>query len=255
MKPFFTFQYPISQQRKSIFCITVLTLFFAAGYCQLDHSMIRLYKSGENIFPSEWQSDKIQAKATIAHNERSYALNELEKALGKYPKDFDTRLKNVFLLGNFLYMGQKYPAAHSDENIYIGIRHNNEVEKSFHREFFEILLKNNGANFNSEEWKNLAVTNRKHDDAYTTNNIFSAEQLNPLLFGEGFLSNYSLTGWENDVAVYAENLFAGGREFWKIVNQYPLIRKKTMLVIKFYHSLNPVYTENWFRFISDFRLF
>ena len=255
MKPFFTFQYPIRQQVKSVFSIVALLLSFAVANCQMDHSMIKLYKGGENIFPSEWQSDKIQAKATIAHNERTYALNELEKALGKYPKDFDPKLKNIFLLGNFLYMGQKYPAAHTDENIYIGIRHNYEVEKIFHREFFEILLKNNASNFNTEDWIRLSHNTIKHEDAYTSNNIFSAQQLNPLLFGEGYLANYSLTSWENDVAVYAENLFAGGKEFWKIVDQYPLIRKKTMLVINFYHSLNPVYTENWFRFISDFRLF
>ena len=241
--------------RKSLTLVFLFFLSFYQANSQLSPLLIKFYKGNNNIFPSEWRSDKIQVKATIPHSDLSSALDELGKALGKYPKKFDSTLKNIFLLGNFYYQGHRYPAAHSDENIYIGIRHNNDIEKIFHREYFEILLKKHPDILNRIEWKNINTGLLYRPETYNTTNAFSAQQLNPLLFEEGFLTNYSLTGWENDVAIYAENLFAGGRTFWMVVDKYPLIKQKAQLVIHFYHQLYPVYTENWFRFIADYRLF
>lgn len=214
---------------------------------------VKIYKSGETFFTVEWLSEMVKAKATSAPSERSFAMNELDKAFGKYPKEFNSACKTIFLVGNLIYKDIKYQGAHTSEKMYIATRHNFEIEKTFHRVFLQILLKNNRGKFNFEKWKLLSTPAIQQKQP--SNEIFADEQLNPFLFEEGYLTNFSLRSGEIDIAIYAENLFAGGRQFWKVVDHFPLIRKKAQVVIDFYHNLYPIYTENWFRFIADYRLF
>ena len=244
----------INKYRLNKILITLICVFvIESGNAQLSRGLLRLYR-GDNIFPTEWLAKNIQASATIPHSDRTFAINEIEKAFGKYPPGFRSWLKGVILVGHLTFLGQKYPSAHSQDNIYIAIRHNPDMEKLFHRELCEMLLKSNSSKFNAQEWKSLYF-NSTHFGRGTIRTISFTTRLNPLLFEQGFLTDDSLNSWELDVATYAENLFAGGKQFWQIVDHYPLVKTKTLAVIKFYHALYSIYTENWFRFISDYRLF
>ena len=236
--------------------VFLILLLFSIGTSegQLNPGLVKIYKGNKSL-PGTWLTGKVPVKATKFRGDSALSLNEIEKALGKYPKNFNSPLKNIFVVGTLTLSGKKCQGTHTDENIYISARHNDDIEKLFHREFAEMLLKYYPGNFNPEEWNKTRFSLKLNTDPYATDKTISQQELNPVLFQEGYLTNYSLTGWESDFATYAENLFAGGRQFWQVVDFYPLIKQKALLVIKFYHSLYPIYTENWFRFIADFRLF
>jgi hypothetical protein len=72
-------------------------------------------------------------------------------------------------------------------------------------------------------------------------------ETDPGYFDIGFINRYSMTEIEQDINVIAQNLFAGGPEFWKIADANEKIRGKVLLLIGFYHSLDPMLTESYFR--------
>ena len=232
-----------------------LTVAGPACYSQMNKDILKYYKGGEKVFPPEWLSGKIQVKATVPIWERNNTFNEMDKGLWKYPTRFNGYLSAIYLVGHLSFSGFRTAGAHTDDKIYLATRHNNDLEKDFHAEFAAILLKKNSSIFKKEDWVKLSFPMKMHISSYNSSNIRSPRQLNTVLFREGYLTNYSLISLENDFSMYAGNLFAGGKKFWYIVDHNELIRQKTQLIIKFYHSLNPTYTENWFRFISEFRLF
>ena len=77
-------------------------------------------------------------------------------------------------------------------------------------------------------------------------------ETDPGYFGIGFINRYAITEIEQDINVIAQNLFCGGPEFWKIVDQNERIRGKVLLLVGFYHSLDPVFTEEYFRNLNEF---
>ena len=101
------------------------------------------------------------------------------------------------------------------------------------------------------KWKKISpeLLNCKSTTAIK-DGYFSLEQ-NAYLLNKGYLAAYSLSNWENDFNMYAEYIFSGDPQFWNLVDDYPLIKEKTKLVIDFYQQLHPVFTENYFRLLEN----
>ena len=72
----------------------------------------------------------------------------------------------------------------------------------------------------------------------------------PGLYMIGFLNDYSVADLEQDINVFAQNLFSGGAAFWKIADENPPILAKARLLIRFYNALDPMFTELYFRQIE-----
>lgn len=235
--------------------IVFLILPWSVGICQMNKELVKFYKGDQKIFPAEWQSGSTEVKATVPTWEHNNAKNEMDLALWKYPTRFNAYLESIYLVGHLAFNGYRTAGAHTEDKIFIATRHSNDIEKDFHAEFAAILLKKNASSFKPEDWIKLSFPMKMHISSYNSSNIHSPRQLNPVLFRDGYLTNYSLINLENDFCMYAAHLFAGGKQFWYIVDHNELVKQKTLLIIKFYHNLNPLYTENWFRFISTYRLF
>lgn len=75
----------------------------------------------------------------------------------------------------------------------------------------------------------------------------SSQDLDSALSAKVFLTQYALSGIENDINAIAQNLFRPDEKFWGFVKYYPRIKKKVSLLISFYHKIDPVCTEANFR--------
>ena len=86
------------------------------------------------------------------------------------------------------------------------------------------------------------------------NNIIKIYDQHDHLSKVSINKNIQIMGVIHNFTTYAENLFGGGKEFWIIVDHSPKVKEKALLTIAFYHHIYSIFTENWFRFVAEYRL-
>ena len=125
------------------------------------------------------------------------------------------------------------------------------VEQTFHHEFSSILYRNYADHLDTAAWGKANVPGFDYNDpengvgAIRKNE--SSQELDTALCRKGFLTQYALSGLENDINTVAQNLFTPSQGFWSIVDNFPKINRKTYLLIQFYQKINPAFTETFFR--------
>lgn len=216
---------------------------------QGDGPTIVCYDGKAPIFPASWLSKPTKAKATepdrVKYNNDTVAL---QLALNKYPAWLlQKELDNIYIVGTLQFNRQFFTGTNATSDVYIASTGNNEIEKTFHHEFSSILLRKHSSNDLERQWQQLSPALRGGSSASAVKAGLYATGFDSLLCAKGYLSPYSLSNWENDFNMYAENIFAGGQAFWQIVDCYPLVKQKAQLVINFYTSLWGGYTESFFR--------
>lgn len=213
-------------------------------------SKIIYYEGKKVIFPGAWLTKKINAKATVAGIEKfSQDTVAVITAFNKYPsRVLEQELGLVYIIGKLRFSGQYFTGTNSAENIYIASVGNSEIEKTFHHEFSSILLRKYSDILFEMKWKEKSPELRSGSSAAAVKAGLYSIEFDEKLLEKGYLSPYSLSNWENDFNMYAENIFAGDKAFWKIVDHYPMVLEKTRLVIKFYiEKIWNGFTENFFR--------
>ena len=207
------------------------------------------YEGTGNIFPASWLDKKTRARASAAdtalfRNDSTLLYN----ALGMYPSWLIEReLKNIFVVGKLSFNRQYFTGTNSKDAVYIAGEGNSDIEKTFHHEFSSILLRNHSDLQLEKEWRSLSPALRQGNSASAVQAGLYSVDFDSSLCVRGYLSPYSLSNWENDFNIYAENIFAGGAAFWAIADHYPSVSTKMKLVVGFYHSIWPGYTETFFR--------
>ena len=242
----------------TFFFYLIVSVAFLKSHAQdLTYSFkIILYQGDKNILPASWLSKPINAKVTKVDISTAPADSmEIETALGKYPtKLLNAELQRIYMVGQIECYGVHYSGTNSSYLVYIANKKNHEIEKTFHHEFSSILLRNHPASFDDFKWKMLSPEIADQNSAYAIKRgLYSTDRSKPdsSLYEKGYLDLYALSNVENDFNMYAENIFAGGEEFWKLVDRYPKIKQKTGLVINFYSAVNPTLDEPYFRFLTE----
>ncbi|MBK8608276.1 MAG: hypothetical protein IPN82_16230 [Chitinophagaceae bacterium] len=229
--------------------VGTLTLFVSLS---IKAQQIKVYNGRENIFPSSWLEKPIKAKASIA-NAESVKVDTLEitKAFGVYPDELlQKNISTIFVAGTIRCYGVSYYGTNSNKNIYIALQGNQEVLQTFHHEFSSILLRNYPAYFNKTAWLRLSPELFNTSSAKAIKAGYSQTVFDSSMLAKGYISSYSLSNYENDFNLYAEHLLSGSKTFWEYVDRYEKIRKKTDLIIEFYHKLNPLFGEGYFRALA-----
>jgi hypothetical protein len=206
-----------------------------------------------SVFPDEWLDKKTRARATACDTIKFKTdLSAIQKAFSKYPKNFiDNEVKHIYIMGKISFNKEWFTGTNSRYDIFIASTDNDEIEKTFHHEFSSILLRNH-PNFTMEiNWKALSPELIGGNSAFAIEQGYNDVTFNKKLCEKGYLSKYSLSNWENDFNMYAENIFTGGKEFWKIVDAYPKVKIKTNMVIAYYAKLNAVLSEDYFRALAE----
>lgn len=211
------------------------------------------YNGSGSIFPASWLDKKTRARATAADTAKFHSdTAALWNALYKYPESFiKADLHTIYVVGKLSFNRQFFTGTNSDDAVYIGSEDNFEIEKTFHHEFSSILLRNHPDIALEMKWRELSPSLRGGSSAAAVKAGLYSTGYDSVLCEKGYLSPYSLSNWENDFNMYAENIFAGGKVFWQLVEKYPAVKKKTELITGYYHSLNGVFTYNYFRLLGE----
>lgn len=216
------------------------------------------------MFPFDWYIGEVDAQA------RALPLNEIERskvavssALQKYPVDVITdNLDKIYILRQINFYGVDYAGTYSDDKLFMA---NSGVDKgytlsfleqSFHHEFSSILYWNYSEYFDKDAWLGA---NENGDSIYFDElggagamiSGQDSDYFDEYYHEMGFLYEYATSSFENDLNSFAENLFKPESEFWEVVDKYERLRKKVEILIDFYNEIDSVFTEEYFRNLSD----
>lgn len=198
-------------------------------------------------------SDMVKA---INDEDFGRATNAIRSGLKKYPAKFlNSNLTIVYILGDLNFYGVKFGSTYSYTKIYltggpIAQGYTNEyIEGKLHHEFSSILLNKYRNLFKESNW----IEANPQDFVYgrgganAIKNNQSSEIVDKELLPKGFLNSYAQATLEEDFNEFAQFLFLGDKEIWNYANTYPRIKSKLDLFINFYQTIEPSFTEDFFR--------
>jgi len=215
------------------------------------------FPSSINIFPRIWSGKNVSPDISPVPSEEVIRLQDLlTHAFLKYPVDLLTsNLDRVYVMKSMKFYGLPYGGTNYKQTIYLcddtdnPYFSNEYIEQVFHHEFSSILIRNFSVRFDKTKWLALNPPSFRYGKggAEAISQGTASMVLDPEMMKQGFLSEYSTASLEEDINVFAQNLFTGSRDFWSAVGLNDIIREKTLLLISFYHKVNPVFTETYFR--------
>jgi len=216
-----------------------------------------IFSLQENMFPQHWYSKKINAEVEpLVREERQRVVNILARAFLKYPeKLLRENLDRVYAFKSMKFFGVPYGGTNTKNTIYLADDENNPgftdayIESVFHHELSSVLLRSYPGVFNMSAWQTINSPGFMYGNG-GVEAILNGEasmRFDPELFERGFLTRYSQASPEEDINVFAQNLFTGGSSFWDIVDENMRIRKKASMLIGFYQAIDPSLTEEYFR--------
>lgn len=213
------------------------------------------------IFPKHWYGGKIRAEAEpLSRIERLRVITILNRAMEKYP-DMVIRenLDRIYALKKMRFYGVPFGGTNVRNTVYICDDQDNPsftneyIEAIFHHEFSSVLKRTYPRFFNIHDWQAVNLPHFTYGNGGVDAIINGAAslKLEPGFYDEGFLTRYSRASLEEDVNVFAQNLFAGNPVFWEIVDQNIRIRRKARLLISLYQKIDPRFNEGYFRHMTD----
>ncbi len=217
------------------------------------------FRYSATIFPVSWQVAPINANGELIDNAEIQRCKEIiVKALKKYPAAaLQKDLKAIYFLKSISFYDVGYGGTNSTDALYLtddgtGTGYSDlYLEQTFHHEYSSILYRNHPSFINEKEWKKANIKDFDYNDPENgvgaIRNNESSQDLDTALCKKGFLTQYSLSGIENDINTFAQNIFSPSEGFWKIVDQYPRIKKKVKILIDFYNKIDDHFTDDYFK--------
>jgi len=194
---------------------------------------------------------------TMSSERESLSKEWLNKAMSKYPSFILNDNINTIYVSRQLYF---YETRNGGTNIGKDIYLTNQdyytftdFEKIFHAEFSSILYNNNQKKFNSKAWQAL---NPKGFEYGTDGGYEYLQSLTDFKYNSskdkvyietGFLTEYATTSLENDFNAIVRAMFSGDKTLWENIDNNPSLNGKLDLAIKFYNSLDPMFTKEYFK--------
>ncbi len=219
-----------------------------------------LFDTEPLMFPAGWYCEQISAEAvSLPREHRTEAMDILNKAIAKYPEDvLFVYLRKVYVLKSLAFFGVPYGGTNTKDVVYLTYdnscpEHTTEiVEGIFHHEFSSILYRKFTDRLNKQAWLEINPPGfQYHDGSVEAIKKGKASMdFDYNLLPNGFLNEYSQSAFEEDINVFSQNLFSGGEQFWSIVDTFDKIKEKTKLTIEFYHQIDPLFTEEYFRALA-----
>ena len=230
----------------------------AQSYTSQGPANTRVYfNSDEKVFPRVWRNKKINPIATSVAMEKEARLNAItETALNKYSvKVLSKNLRRVYILRTMMFFGLEYGGTYHKRKVYItdnGVDRgytDKYIEGTFHHEFSSIILKKYYNKFDEAAWFSANPKGFTYGDggmeALKTEQ--SSLAIDSSLVKQGFLNEYSLASLEEDFNCFAEFIFIADEVFWYSYDISEAVRQKADILISFYHSIDPVFTLDYFK--------
>jgi hypothetical protein len=219
------------------------------------------FLASERVFPAHWYGTRINAEVeTLSRTERNRMIGLLQRAFAKYPDQvLRDHLHRVYLFRTMQFYGIHYSGTNAANTVYMSDDELNPlysdqfIEQVFHHEFSSILKRAYPNRLKVKHWEEINPIwfDYGNGGVDAIRNGEASMELDPDLFSSGFLSEYSQASLEEDINVFAQNIFTGSVSFWNIVDEHERIRRKAELLIAFYHSIDPTFDEKYFRRIRN----
>jgi len=178
----------------------------------------------------------------------------LEEVLAQYPPDIvKNNIIEIRLSKTLSFFNVGYGGSNINSVIYLtseGVGQGYTdfyIKQSFHHEFSSSLF--NNYDFPKIQWLEANPADfYYHSDA--ANELKSIES-DKDLFGEeqyyqnGIIAKYSYTNYENDFNLFAQMVFNEPERLKKLVNKYPILKKKYLIMKDFYLSISPSFTDTF----------
>ena len=174
----------------------------------------------------------------------------LNKAFDKYPVEvIKEYLRGIYFAAEIEENGLKYGGTYDSYRRILYIVDNGNQEDhaiyAIHHELSSLLmarhsfLVNTWTDNNPKDFKYLLNTNVEVLKVYNNISLTGTEYD----YEKGFVTDYGQTNFENDFNEYSAMIFTYPQKFKKIMRQYPRIRGKFLVWLKFYQKIDPIFTE------------
>jgi hypothetical protein len=202
----------------------------------------------EPNWPQNWQDQlDITSKPVQGRKTRALCESWVKDFEKTYARDgLDRWLKKIVLLESFSMSGRSFQATYDSVHLVIWSvckpKYSSEFAKNLHHEFSSLLLYNNEDAFNIDEWQSYnkqgsAAYLYSEDERWYALDTPISMDLNPALYDEGFLTEYSKASVEEDINMFAEYIFTSPEQLTKISRKYTAIHKKIDHLKRFYQTL------------------
>ncbi|MCP4117611.1 MAG: hypothetical protein GY737_19885 [Desulfobacteraceae bacterium] len=178
----------------------------------------------------------------------------LRKALSKYPvKVIDQYLEGIYFAKEINNNGFKYGGSYDIYRRVMYLVNDDYSEElsiyAFHHEFSSLLLRSHSFHLNPWEDQNPPSFKYLYDIYGSTKNTmkhvsFDVEPTEKE-YKDGVMSFYGRTEFENDFNEYSAMIFTYPEKTKKLMETYPRIRAKFLVWLKFYQSIDPIFTEEY----------
>ncbi|MBX3096826.1 MAG: hypothetical protein KF812_08190 [Fimbriimonadaceae bacterium] len=212
-------------------------------------------EAATQAFPFQWRTRPYDLRVEALPSAWSAPFRDAaSSALKRYGDHF--LLPDIALVSSFSLGGKAYGGTYDGNTVFIACDGADDrfVRRAVHHEYSSILLKKYGSNFYKSRW----IAANPSEFLYGSGGFRALEsqgvqtEINSSSAAQGFVSEYSKASLEEDFNLVAENLFEGGREFWRIVDQSPKLAVKVQIAVAFYEALDPALTEAAFRNHSQY---
>ena len=215
------------------------------------------FEMTDDMFPTSWVGGDVRATAVgVDVSEVDRSLQLVDAAMVKYPAGLlRENLEAVYFVKQMRFYGLKYGGTNSRNTIYIanrGVRQgftDQYILSTFHHELSSILLRNHAEQFDNDAWQAANVEGFRYRSSgmQSLKDGTADTKYGGQFHVDGFLNQYATSSMEEDFNTYAEALFMGDHRFWEIVDRFPRVQQKADVILAFYGSLDPGYTEGYFR--------
>ncbi len=220
-----------------------------------------IWVTENDMFPEDWSENPINSSAiSLEKTEINRSLEVIISVLNEYSQELlSNNIERIYILHSLNFYGVSFGGTNSMNRIYLSNRGEQEghtnlwIKQSFHHELSSILLRNYPEYFDENSWHQINPTDFSYGEggsnAIIDGNANTEIDIAYLQFG--FLNQYSTSSLENDFNEFAKNIFKSEMGFWNFVDTHNQIQQKVTLTIDFYNNLDPMFTENYFRGLSN----
>lgn len=214
------------------------------------------FPTDQSIFPNSWCTEQINGQyIPLEKKEFERSKEIILICLEKYPADvLEKNLDIIYIVNSLRFYNQGFGGTNSNKNVYMsnkGIDKGYDafyLEQLFHAEFSSILLRNYPEYFDKNAWKEFNSPNFKYGTGGVNalKNNQNSEKLDSEINELGLLNQYAMSDIENDFNSFAKNIFHPKNHFEEVIKKHTGLTGKRTLIIAFYNSIDPFFTEEFF---------
>lgn len=177
----------------------------------------------------------------------------LQTAFEKYPIEVIKQYLNaIYFADEINHEGFKYGGSYDQFRriIYLvdnGRQSDDSAMYTFHHEFSSLLLSRHSMLLNPwfennpKDFVYLYSIGANQLEIYNSTSSYGTEAD----YSKGFMDTYGQTEFENDFNEYSAMIFTYPEKFKRIMDQYPRVRGKFLVWLKFYQEIDPIFTEEY----------